>query len=82
MIRVLQAVEALIRDAYQLIGLIAVLGKCSDAMVHADAHTHLKVCDGFFENGSDTAAQRPGLSGIGLREQQGEFVAANAKGGV
>jgi hypothetical protein len=62
--------------------LVAVLGKRSHAVVHADAYTYLEVRNGFFKNGSNAAAQSEGLGGIGLREQEGEFVAADAKCGV
>ena len=68
MIRVLQPVEALVGNSDQLVRLIAVLGKRGDAMIHADANAHLQVRDGFFKNGSDTAAESEGLGGIGLRE--------------
>src|ERR1700722_10147082 len=78
----LQPVEALIGDTNQQVGLIAVLGKRGDAVVHADAYTHLKGHDRFFENGSDAAAQRQGLSRIGLWKEKREFIAADAKGGV
>ena len=78
----LQPIEALIGNADQLVGLIAILRKSSDAVVHADANAHLQVRDGFFKNGSDTAAQGQGLGGIGLRKEKGKFIAADTKCGV
>ncbi len=82
MICMFQLVKAFIGDADYLVGLIAVLGKGGDAVVHADGYTHLEVGYGFFKNDANAAAESQSLGCIGLREEKSEFVASDAKGRV
>ena len=81
-IGVLEPVEAFIGDVDQLIGLVAILGKCRDAVVHRDGESQLDRAESLREDRFDAPAQGDGLSGIGLREQHGKFIATNAKSGV
>jgi hypothetical protein len=81
-IGVLKAIEAFIRDTDQLLGLFSVLRKGSHAMIHAYAHAELKGVDHLYENRFDSATQRQRLFGIRLRQEESEFIASDAKGGV
>jgi len=81
-IGVLQAIEAFVGDAHQLIGLIAVLWEIGHAVIHGHWEGELQGAQSLRKNRLDTAAESQGLSGIGLRQKEREFVAANAEGGV
>ena len=81
-IGVLESVEAFIGDVDQLVGLVTILGKCGDTVVHRDGESQLDRAESFREDRFDTPAQGDGLSGIGLREQHGKFVPTNAESGV
>ena len=61
------------------IGLFGVLGKIGSAVIHTDPDGELKRLEHFRKNGFDTAGEGQRLRGIGLREDQGELVAADAK---
>lgn len=79
MICVLQPVKALVGNVNQLIGLVSILWKRGDAVVHANAHTHLKLRDRFRKNSPNSAAESQSLRGVGLREKKCELVAADSK---
>src|SRR6266567_1414508 len=51
-------------------------------MIHGDGNRKLERAKNFREDHADAPAQRQGLRGIGLREQQSEFIDANAESGV
>jgi hypothetical protein len=51
-------------------------------MIHGDGDRKLERAKNFREDNADAPAQRRGLRGIGLRKEQGEFIAANAESGV
>src|SRR5262249_55188720 len=78
-IGVLEAIEALIRNANKLVGLLAILGKGSHAVVHADAHSELQGVQHLAEEGFHAAAEGESLFRIGLRQQQRDFVTADTK---
>ncbi len=82
MIGVLQAIEALISNAYQLVGLIAVLGKSGNAVIHGHGEGELQWTQCFGKDSFNAAAEGQGLSGIGLRKQESEFITTNAESGV
>src|SRR5271157_140201 len=74
-IGVLQAIEALISDAHQLIRLIAVLREIGNAMIHGHGEGELQGAQGFGKDCFNAAAESQGLSGIGLRKKESEFIA-------
>src|SRR5882757_4326850 len=82
MIRVLQSIETFISNTDQLIHGVAVRWECGYAMVYSDVDGD---CDGAQDVGKDNAdafAQRERLGRVGLRKQESEFVATEAKSGV
>ncbi len=79
MIGVLEAIESLIGYADEQIGLIAVLRKSGNAMIHGDTDGQLQGLKGFSENHADTAAESEGLCSVGLRKKQGELIATDAE---
>jgi hypothetical protein len=82
MVGVLEAVEALVRNANQLVGLLAILRESGDAVIHADADLQLQRVQHFGKNRFNAAAEGQGLLGVGLRQDQSEFISTNAKSGV
>ena len=79
MIGMLQAIETLVGDANQLIGLFAVLWERSHTVVYGHIDAERQSLQRFGKNRFDTPAQRKRLFGIGLRQQHRKFVAADAK---
>jgi hypothetical protein len=51
-------------------------------MIHGDGNRNLERAKNFREDHADAPAQCQGLRGIGLREKQSKFIAANAESGV
>ena len=64
----LEAIEALVGHANQLVGLFTVLRERGYAVVHVDTDAELQRLQRFGENGFDAAAERQGLVRIGLRQ--------------
>ena len=81
-IGVFQAIEALICDVDQLIGLISVLRKCGDAVVHGHGKSQLQRLKSFRKNCLDAPAEGQGLGRIGLRQKKGKLIPTDAEGGV
>jgi len=79
---VLEVIEAIVGDVDQLVGLLAVLRVGGDAVVHANGDGQLEREKGFSEDGSYAAAEGYGLSGVGLRKKESEFVATDAEGRI
>src|ERR1700687_2767954 len=75
-------IETLIGDANQLVSLFSILGKNRDAMIHAYSDGKLQRLEQLGKYCFDATAQGEGLWGIGLREEQGEFIAADTESGV
>ena len=82
MIGVLQVIQALIGHADEFVGAVAILRKIGVAVIHDDGNGELKREQRFGENVANAAAERGGLSGVGLRKKNGELIAANAKSGI
>jgi hypothetical protein len=68
MVGVLQPVEAFIRNADKLIGLLAILREYRDAMVHVDADTELQGVQRFGKHGFDAAAKSENAIGVSFRQ--------------
>ena len=51
-------------------------------MVHADGDAELKRDEHFGEDGFDASAEGQGLGSVGLRKEQSEFIATDAKSGI
>src|SRR5260370_8480477 len=77
-IGVLEAIEAFICDADQLIGLFAILRESGHAVVHAHAHAELKRMDHLDKNGFDSPTHSQRLLGIRLWQEESEFVPPHA----
>ena len=82
MVGVFLGVEAFVGDVNQLIGLVTIVGKSGDTVIHADADGQIHGLQGFGKDDADTPTEIDGLSRIRLGEDQGEFVAAGAKGKI
>ena len=59
-IGMLQAIKPLIGDADQLVGLVAILRKRGDAVVHVDADAQLQGLECFGKNRFDAVAEGQG----------------------
>src|SRR5215472_41111 len=79
---VLLAVKTLVRNADELIGLLRVLRKDRDAVIHADGNFELERPEHLGKNRFHAAAEGQSLLRIRLRQEQSEFVAADAKSRV
>src|SRR5580704_17523163 len=82
MVRMLQLIKTFVGNADQLIGLVAILRKIGDSMIHGDGEGKLQRTQDFREHRLDAATKSEGLRGISLRQQQGEFISTDAKSGI
>src|SRR6516162_2393352 len=80
--RMFQAVEALVGDANELLGLFAILRESRDAVVHGNRKGESERTEYFDENGFHATAEGQRLNGLGLRKEQGKLISADAKRGV
>jgi len=80
--RMFQAIEALVGDANQLLGLLAILRESCDAVVHRNRKSESERTENFDENGFHATAEGKRLNGVGLRKEQGKLISADAKRGV
>ncbi len=78
----LQFVKPLVRQSHQSALLIAVLRMNGHAEIQRHSDLELQRRQLTFILGADAAAERDGLLDIGLRQQHGEFIPADAKGKV
>src|SRR5277367_1336940 len=78
----LQLVKSLVRQAHQSALLIAVLRMNGDSEIQRHSDLECQRRQLIFILRADTTAESYGLLGIGLRQEDGEFVAADAKGKV
>src|ERR1035438_1661342 len=82
MIGVLEPVKPLVRNANELVGLLAVLREVSNAAVHIYADADLQSFERLRENDFHAPAEGNGLWLIRLRKQEGKFIAADTESGI
>lgn len=81
-IGVFESIKAFVGYADQLVGLLAILRERGNAVIHADADAKLQRLQHFNEYDFDASAEGQGLFGIGLRQEQSEFVTTDAEGRI
>ena len=75
-------IKPFISDANQEVALVAILGKSGYSMIHADGYCEFEGTKNFREDHANTATEAGGLRRIGLRKEEGKFIAADAEGRV